>query len=135
LEHTDRFATDEPSIFSRDATVTAVLTVSVPDLLSETGSIPAWGAGSLVQIISTIQSSRTAETVVDRKEAVSAGIVVAYSERFRSLPTLTVLPGFFELQSPHPKIPFPATEFRDETGRPALGKSSAERRAPSSFQS
>jgi hypothetical protein len=103
--------------------------------VSETGSMTAWGATSLVQMISTIQSSRTAETVVDRKEAVSAGIVVAYSERFRSLPTLTVLPGFFELQSPHPKIPFPATEFRDETGRPALGKSSAERRAPSSFQS
>src|ERR1700757_2974031 len=50
------------------------------------------------------------------KEAVSAGIAVAYSERFRSLPTLTVLPGFFELQSQHPKIPFPATEFRDGTG-------------------
>jgi hypothetical protein len=44
-------------------------------LLPETGSIPAWGAGSLVQIISTTQSFRTAETVVDRKETVSAGIL------------------------------------------------------------
>ena len=80
-------------------------------MVGVTGSIP---------VVPTIQSSRTAETVVDRKEAVSAGIAVAYSERFRSLPTLTVLPGFFELQSQHPKIPFPATEFRDETDRPAL---------------
>jgi hypothetical protein len=49
----------------------------------------AWGATSSNHTIPTIQSSRTAETVVDRKEAVSAGIAVAYSERFRSLPTLT----------------------------------------------
>jgi hypothetical protein len=33
----------------------------------------AWGAGSLVQMVSTTQSSRTTETVVDQKEAVSAG--------------------------------------------------------------
>ena len=31
----------------------------------------AWGAASLVQMVSTIQSSRTAETVVDQKQAVS----------------------------------------------------------------
>jgi hypothetical protein len=77
----------------------------------------------LVQIVSTIQSSRTAETVVNRKGAVSAGIPVAYFQRSRSLPTLNVSPGFFGLQSPHPKIPFPATEFRDGTDQPALGKS------------
>ena len=58
----------------------------------------AWGACSLVQIVSTIQSSRTGETVVDRKGAVSAGIPVAYFQRSRSLPTLTVSPGFFGLQ-------------------------------------
>jgi hypothetical protein len=38
----------------------------------------AWGAGSLVQMVSTIQSSRTAETVPDQKHAVSAGILDAY---------------------------------------------------------
>jgi hypothetical protein len=81
----------------------------------------AWGASSLVQIVSTIQSTRTAETVVDRKGAVSAGIPVACFQRSRSLPTLTVSPGFFGRQSPHPKIPFPATEFRDGTNQPALG--------------
>jgi hypothetical protein len=37
----------------------------------------AWGACSLVQIVSTIQSFRTAETVVDQKGAVSAGILEA----------------------------------------------------------
>jgi hypothetical protein len=47
----------------------------------------AWGACSLVQIVSTTQSSRTAEAVIDRKEAVSAGMPVAYFQRFRSLPT------------------------------------------------
>jgi hypothetical protein len=47
-------------------------------LLPETGSIPAWGAGSLVQIISTNQSSRTAETIADQKQAVSAGILAFY---------------------------------------------------------
>jgi hypothetical protein len=38
----------------------------------------AWGACSLVQIVSTIQSSRTAETVADQKQGVSAGILDAY---------------------------------------------------------
>jgi hypothetical protein len=72
-------------------------------------------------MVSTIQSSRTAETVVDRKGAVSAGILVAYFQRSRSLPTLTVSPGFFGVQFPHPKIPFPATEFEDRIDQPALG--------------
>jgi hypothetical protein len=45
----------------------------------------AWGATSLVQMISTIQSSRTAETVVDRKEAVSGGI----------LPPIFNVPGLY----------------------------------------
>jgi hypothetical protein len=43
-------------------------------LLPEIASIPAWGAGSLVQMVSTIQSSQTAHFVGDSKEAVSAGI-------------------------------------------------------------
>jgi hypothetical protein len=38
----------------------------------------------------TIQSSRTAETVVDRKEAVSAWDLAACFQPFRSLPTITV---------------------------------------------
>jgi hypothetical protein len=40
----------------------------------------AWGACSLVQIVSTTQSSRTAQTVADQKQAVSAGILDAYFE-------------------------------------------------------
>jgi hypothetical protein len=58
-------------------------------MVGVTGSIP---------VVPTIQSTRTAETVVDRKGAVSAGIPVAYFQRSRSLPTLTVSPGFFGLQ-------------------------------------
>jgi hypothetical protein len=38
----------------------------------------AWGAASLIRTSPTIQSSRTAETDADRKEAVSAGILDAY---------------------------------------------------------
>ena len=48
------------------------------ELSIETGSMTEWGAGSLVQIVPTIQSSRTAETVLDRKEAVSAGSFSAF---------------------------------------------------------
>jgi hypothetical protein len=58
-------------------------------LLPETGSIPAWGAGSLVQIISTTQSSRIAENVLDRKLALFAGILGACFQLSRSLLTLT----------------------------------------------
>src|SRR5229473_2196945 len=43
--------------------------------ISETGSMTGWWVASLCPSASTIQSSRTAETVVDRKEAVSAGIL------------------------------------------------------------
>jgi hypothetical protein len=38
----------------------------------------AWGATSLIQIVSTIQSSRTVETVAAQKQAVSARILGAY---------------------------------------------------------
>jgi hypothetical protein len=53
------------------------LCIEIPFLtrLSETGSMTGWGVGSSVHSSPTIQSSRTAETVVDRKEAVSAGIL------------------------------------------------------------
>ena len=80
-----------------------------------------WGVGSSNHTVSTIQSSRTAETIVDRKEDVSAGILDAYFQRSRSLPTITVSRGIFGLRSLHPKIPFPATEFRTATDQPALG--------------
>ena len=94
------------------------------DMVGVTGSIP---------VAPTIQSSRTAETVVDRRGAVSAGIPVAYFQFSRSLPTLAVSPGFFGLQSPHPKIPFLATGFRAAIAQLVLGNWSGEERATSSF--
>src|SRR5258706_13513829 len=92
------------------------------DWLAETGS---HGTAH-----TTIQSSRTAESVVDRKEAVSAEI----------LPPVFNVPGLCRqkrslgwilgLRSLHPKNPFPAA------GVPRAGarESSAEMRASSSFQ-
>ena len=59
-------------------------------LVSETGSIPAWGAGSSIQIVSTIQSFQTADLRVGSKEAVSAGIFAGIIPLFRSLVTLAV---------------------------------------------
>jgi hypothetical protein len=50
----------------------------------------AWGAASLVQMVSTIQSFRTVETVVDCKWAVSAGIFASPIRTFPSLGTLAV---------------------------------------------
>jgi hypothetical protein len=41
--------------------------------MSETGSTTGWGVGSSIPSVSTIQSSETGETVLARKEAVSAG--------------------------------------------------------------
>ena len=45
----------------------------------------ARGAASLVQLVSTIQSHRTAETAVDRKHGVSAGIFAGLIPVFWSL--------------------------------------------------
>jgi hypothetical protein len=59
-------------------------------LLPETGSIPAWGAGSLVQIISTIQSPRTTDFQTGSKRAVSVGIFAGIVPLFRSPVTLAV---------------------------------------------
>src|SRR3984893_4712024 len=82
----------------------------------------AWGAGSLVQMVSTIQSSRTAETVADQKQAVSAGILDAYF----SVPGLCrqsrPLGWIFGRRSLCPKIPFPAAPFRATQGRLAIWK-------------
>jgi hypothetical protein len=50
----------------------------------------AWGACSLVQIVSTIQSSQTAHFVGDSKEAVSVGISSVSSPEFPSLWTSAV---------------------------------------------
>jgi hypothetical protein len=49
------------------------------------------------------------------------GDLAAYFQRSWSLPTLTVSRVNSGLQSPHPKIPFLATGFRDGTDQPALG--------------
>src|ERR1700737_1494451 len=81
----------------------------------------AWGAASSNHTISTIQSSRTAETAVDRKEAVSAGILQPIFSVPGLLATLTVSRGIFGLQSLHPKIPFPAKGFRRPTPFGNLG--------------
>jgi hypothetical protein len=92
----------------------------------------AWGACSLVQIVSTIQSSQTAETAVDQKEAVSAGIstpIFNVPGLCRHQRSLRLVLG---LRSLHPKIPFPATEFRDRTDQTALGNRLL-RRGSSSF--
>ena len=58
---------------------------------------------------------------VDRKGAVSAGFL---SPVFKFPGLCRQSPPFgwiFGLQSPHPKIPFLATEFRNGTDQPALG--------------
>src|SRR5260370_40044581 len=68
--------------------------------------------GSQVTAHTTIQSSRTAETVVDRKEAVSARISPVSSPDFPSLCTLRCPEPIFGLRSLHPKIPFLAAGFR-----------------------
>jgi len=73
----------------------------------------AWGAASLVQMVSTtIQSFQTADLRAGSKEAVSVGIFVGIIPRFRSLVTLAVSQADFSLPSLHPKIPFPAAGFQ-----------------------
>jgi hypothetical protein len=49
-----------------------------------------WGAASSVQIISTIQSPRTADFQADSKRAVSVGIFAVIVPFFRSPVTLAV---------------------------------------------
>ena len=71
----------------------------------------AWGAGSLVQMVSTIQSRQTAETVVNWKQAVCAGIFAVLIPTFQSLGTFDDLRADFGLRSLQQKIPFPAAGF------------------------
>jgi hypothetical protein len=49
--------------------------IPFPAPASETGSMTAWGVGSLVHTSPTIQSYETAETVFHRKQAVSTGFL------------------------------------------------------------
>ena len=72
----------------------------------------AWGVGSLVPSVSTIQSFQTADLSAGSKGAVSVGIFVGIIPRFRSLVTLAVSQADFSLPSLHPKIPFPAAGFQ-----------------------
>ena len=50
----------------------------------------AWGATSLVQMISTIQSPRTADFQAGSKRAVCVGIFAVFVPLFRSPVTLAV---------------------------------------------
>jgi hypothetical protein len=61
----------------------------------------------------TIQSSRTAQTVVDQKEAVFAGILSPIFNVPGLCRQLGSLGWIFGLPSLYPKIPFPAPEFQD----------------------
>jgi hypothetical protein len=85
-------------------------------MVGVTGSIP---------VVPTIQSSRTGETVVDRKEAVSAGILPPIFNNPGLCRQLRFLRWIFGRQSPHPKIPFLRPNFGTELTRssyePALG--------------
>jgi hypothetical protein len=70
-----------------------------------------WGACSSIQIVSTIQSSQTGETVRARKEAVSAGIFDGIVRFSRSPEKPAVSWAYCGLPSPRSKIPFPAAGF------------------------
>ena len=67
----------------------------------------AWGASSLVQIVSTTQSSRTSKNVINRKEAVSTGILPPVFSVGGLCRTITLSRVDFGLRSLHRKIPFP----------------------------
>jgi hypothetical protein len=73
----------------RAATLTAKGRDSFPEKMQITGNNRGWLAetGSQVTAHTTIQSSGTAKTVLDRKEAVSAGILPPIFNVPRSLPT------------------------------------------------
>jgi hypothetical protein len=73
--------------------------------------VTAWGVGSLVPSVSTIQFLRTADFQADSKRAVSVGIFAGIVPLFRSLVTLAVSQADFSLPSLHPKIPFPRGGF------------------------
>jgi hypothetical protein len=85
----------------------------------------AWGACSLVQIVSTTQSSRTSKTVINRKEAVCAGILSPVFKVPGLCPTVTVSSVDFRLRSLHQKIPVPrglnfGTDFSSRTPNSVL---------------
>jgi hypothetical protein len=71
----------------------------------------AWGASSLIQIVSTIQSYETANPRPASGWPASAGIFAGIFPPFRSPVTLAVSQADFSLPSLHPKIPFPAAGF------------------------
>jgi len=79
--------------------------------MSETGSTTGWGVGSSVPSSPTIQSYQTADFLAEPKQAVSAEIFAGIVLLFQSPVTLAVSQADFSLQSPHPKIPFPAVGF------------------------
>ena len=72
----------------------------------------AWGAASLVQMVSTIQSYRTTNPRADSEQAVSWGIFAGIVAPVRSPVTPAVSQADFSLPSLHPKIPFPAGRGR-----------------------
>jgi hypothetical protein len=72
----------------------------------------AWGVGSLVHTSPTSQTHRTAEIVVDRKQAVSAGISAGIIPLFWSPETPAIFQPIFNRWSLQQKIPFPAAGCR-----------------------
>jgi hypothetical protein len=72
----------------------------------------AWGASSLVQIVSTIQSSQTADFQAGVKQADSVGISAHFILPFCSLVTVAVSRAIFGVPSLHPKIPFQGAGLR-----------------------
>jgi hypothetical protein len=77
----------------------------------ETGSMTAWGVGSSVPSVSTIQSFKTADLQTDSERAVFEGIFAGIVPLFGSLVTLATSRADFSRPSLHPKIPFPAAGF------------------------
>lgn len=80
--------------------------------LSETGSMTGWGVGSLVHTVSTIQSVRTAEIVLDLKQAVSAGFSPVLFRSFGLRRRLRSFWPIFSRPSLQREIPFPGARFR-----------------------
>jgi hypothetical protein len=63
---------------------------------SETGSMTGWGVTSSIHSVSTIQSSQTAEIVLDWKQGVSAGIFAGIVPLFWALETPAVFQADFQ---------------------------------------
>jgi hypothetical protein len=78
---------------------------------SETGSMTGWGVTSSIHSVSTIRSYRTTEIVVDRKQAVSAGIFAGIFRSFGLQRRLRSFRRIFSHPSLQQKIPFPAAAF------------------------